>query len=223
MVDSVTGSSSASSSSTASSTVASSSSQLKEQTLNQSDFLKLMVTQMTNQDPTKPMDSTQMVAQMAQFSQVAATQQLQTSFDTLSGNLTGDQFVRAASLVGKDALVPSTAAKLEGSAMSGAVNVGSSGTYVNVQIKDASGNVVRNIPMGQPDAGLQTFAWDGKSDDGTQMADGVYQMSATSGGTAINTFVRGKVEGVGASGTDGTYVQVAGYGGALLSQIAQIL
>ncbi|KAG9594600.1 hypothetical protein KCV01_g10235, partial [Aureobasidium melanogenum] len=43
----------------------SSSNQLKQQTLSQSDFLKLMVTQMTNQDPTKPMDSTQMVAQMA--------------------------------------------------------------------------------------------------------------------------------------------------------------
>jgi flagellar basal-body rod modification protein FlgD len=217
MVDSVSGTSSSSSS------AASSSSQLQEQTLSQSDFLKLMVTQMTNQDPTKPMDSTQMVAQMAQFSQVAATQQLQSSFDSLATNLSGDQFVRAAALVGQEVLVPSSATKLEDGTMSGAVNVGTSGTYVNVQIKDSSGNVVRTIPLGQPDAGLTKFSWDGKSDDGTQLPDGVYQMSATSGGTAIDTFVRGKVEGVGASGTDGTYVQVAGYGGALLSQIAQIL
>ena len=159
----------------------------------------------------------------AQFSQVAATQELQSSFDSLATNLSGDQFVRAAALVGQEALVPSTAGKLENGAMSGGVNVGTSGTYVNVQIKDASGNVVRNLSLGQPDAGLVKFDWDGKSDDGTQLTDGVYQMSATSGGTAIDTFVRGKVEGVGASGTDGTYVQVAGYGGALLSQIAQIL
>lgn len=215
MVDAVNGNSSSSSSS--------SSGQLQQQTLNQSDFLKLMVTQMTNQDPTKPMDSTQMVAQMAQFSQVAATQELQSSFDSLASNLTGDQFVRAAALVGTEVLVPSTAGKLEDSSMTGAVNVGTSGTYVNVQIKDTAGNVVRTIDLGQPDAGLAQFSWDGKSDDGTQLPDGVYQMSATSGGTAIDTFVRGKVEGVGASGTDGTYVQVAGYGGALLSQIAQIL
>ncbi|NID16886.1 flagellar hook assembly protein FlgD [Luteibacter yeojuensis] len=201
----------------------SSSSQLQQQTLSQSDFLKLMVTQMTNQDPTKPMDSTQMVAQMAQFSQVAATQELQQSFDSLASNLTGDQFVRAASLVGQEVLVPSTAGKLTDGALAGAVNVGSSGTYVNVQIKDQAGNVVRTISLGQPDAGLVKFSWDGKSDDGTQLNDGVYQISATSGGTAIDTFVRGKVEGVGASGTDGTYLQVAGYGGALLSQIAQIL
>ena len=206
-----------------SSTQQSSSSQLQQQTLSQSDFLKLMVTQMTNQDPTKPMDSTQMVAQMAQFSQVAATQELQQSFDSLASNLTGDQFVRAASLVGQEVLVPSAAGKLTDGALNGAVNVGSSGTYVNVQVKDQAGNVVRTISLGQPDAGLVKFSWDGKSDDGTQLADGVYQLSATSGGTAIDTFVRGKVEGVGASGTDGTYLQVAGYGGALLSQIAQIL
>jgi flagellar basal-body rod modification protein FlgD len=215
MVDAVSGSGSSSTNT--------STGQLQQQTLSQSDFLKLMVTQMTNQDPTKPMDSTQMVAQMAQFSQVAATQELQSSFDTLASNLTGDQFVRAAALVGQEVLVPSTAGKLEDSALSGAVNVGTSGTYVNVQIKDTAGNVVRTIDLGQPDAGLAKFDWDGKSDDGTQLPDGVYQMSATSGGTAIDTFVRGKVEGVGASGTDGTYVQVAGFGGALLSQIAQIL
>jgi flagellar basal-body rod modification protein FlgD len=209
---------------TSSTSSTSSSSQLQQQTLSQSDFLKLMVTQMTNQDPTKPMDSTQMVAQMAQFSQVAATQELQSSFDTLSTNLSGDQFVRAASLVGQEVLVPSTAAKLTDGAVNGAVNVGTSGTYVNVQIKDSSGNVVRNISLGQPDAGLVQYSWDGKSDDGTQLDNGgVYQVTATSGGTAIDTFVRGKVEGVGASGTDGTYLQVAGYGGALLSQIAQIL
>lgn len=216
MVDSVSGNSSTSS-------AQSSSSQLQQQTLSQADFLKLLVTQMTNQDPTKPMDATQMTAQLAQFSQVAATQELQQSFDALATNLSGDQFVRAASLVDKEVLVPSTAGKLEDGTLNGAVNVGSSGTYVNVQIKDSSGNVVRNIPLGQPDAGLVKFSWDGKSDDGTQLTDGAYQMSATSGGTAIDTFVRGKVEGVGASGTDGTYVQVTGYGGALLSQIAQIL
>ncbi|WP_448096801.1 flagellar hook assembly protein FlgD [Luteibacter yeojuensis] len=214
-VDTVTGSST--------STAQSSSGQLQQQTLSQSDFLKLMVTQMTNQDPTKPMDSTQMVAQMAQFSQVAATQELQQSFDSLATNLSGDQFVRAAALVGQEVLVPSTAGKLTDGSFNGAVNVGTSGTYVNVQVKDSSGNIVRTISLGQPDAGLVPFTWDGKSDDGTQLDDGVYKISATSGGTAIDTFVRGKVEGVGASGTDGTYVQVAGYGGALLSQIAQIL
>lgn len=201
----------------------STSNQLQQQTLSQSDFLKLLVTQVTNQDPTKPMDPTQSVAQLAQFSQVAATQQLQQSFDTLASNLTGDQFVRASSMVGHEVLVPSKAGKLQDGVLDGAVNVPSSGTYVNVQVKDPAGNVVRTIPLGQPDAGLTNFSWDGKSDDGKQLPDGTYQISATSGGNAADTFYRGKVEGVGASGTNGTYVQVSGYGGAMLSQIAQIL
>ncbi|HER20124.1 MAG TPA: hypothetical protein ENO14_03660, partial [Chromatiales bacterium] len=39
-----------------------------KQNLDQTDFLKLLTTQMQNQDPMKPMDNTQFVAQMAQFS-----------------------------------------------------------------------------------------------------------------------------------------------------------
>ncbi|TCV94135.1 flagellar basal-body rod modification protein FlgD [Luteibacter rhizovicinus] len=195
---------------------------VSDQSLSQSDFLKLMVTQMTNQDPTKPMDSTQMVSQMAQFSQVAATQQLQTSFDSLSKNLTGDQFVRASAMVGKEAIVPSKVGTLKDGKLDGAVNVGTAGTFVNVQIKDKDGNVVRTISLNQPDAGLQQFTWDGKDDSGKALPDGVYTLGATSNGTAIDTFVRGKIEGVGASGTDGTYVQVAGFGGTLLSQIAMV-
>jgi flagellar basal-body rod modification protein FlgD len=103
------------------------------------------------------------------------------------------------------------------------VNVGTSGTFVNVTIKDSAGNVVRTVPMGQPDAGLQQFTWDGKDDTGAQLPDGVYTISATSGNEAVQTYVRGNVEGVGASGADGTYLQVAGFGGVLLSQVAQIL
>lgn len=201
----------------------SSSGQLQQQTLGQADFLRLLATQMTSQDPTKPMDSNQMVAQMAQFSQVAATQALQQSFAALASNLNGDQFVRASSLVGRDVVIPSKAGTLTNGELKGAVNVPASNTYVNVQIKDEKGGVIRTIPLGQPKAGLVKFTWDGKRDDGSKVTDGVYTISATAGGKAADTFVQGKVTGVGASGQDGTYLQIDGYGGALLSQVAQIL
>ncbi|HUH30454.1 MAG TPA: flagellar hook capping FlgD N-terminal domain-containing protein, partial [Rhodanobacter sp.] len=51
----------------------------KDKTIGQADFLSLLVQQMRNQDPTQPMDSSQMVSQLAQISQVSATQALQTS------------------------------------------------------------------------------------------------------------------------------------------------
>ena len=61
------------------------------QTLGQADFLSLLVQQMRNQDPTKPMDSSQMLSQLAQISQVSATQSLQASFDSLSQSLQGSR------------------------------------------------------------------------------------------------------------------------------------
>src|SRR3546814_2600218 len=56
----------------------------KDKGLSQADFLSLLTQQMRNQDPTKPMDSSQMLSLLAQISQVSATQALQTSFDALS-------------------------------------------------------------------------------------------------------------------------------------------
>jgi len=66
--------------------------------LGKQDFLKLLMAQMQNQDPMKPMDDTQMIAQMAQFSALEETQALRTTIQTSSNNQTVSQ---AASLIGK--------------------------------------------------------------------------------------------------------------------------
>ena len=66
--------------------------------LGKQDFLKLLMAQMQNQDPLKPMDDTQMIAQMAQFSALEETQALRSTIQTNSNNQTVSQ---AASLIGK--------------------------------------------------------------------------------------------------------------------------
>jgi flagellar basal-body rod modification protein FlgD len=66
--------------------------------LGKQDFLKLLMAQMQNQDPLKPMDDTQMIAQMAQFSALEETQALRQTIQTSSNNQTISQ---AASLIGK--------------------------------------------------------------------------------------------------------------------------
>ena len=63
----------------------------KTKTLSQADFLSLLIQQMRNQDPTQPMDSSQMVSQLAQINQVSATTNLQTSFDALAQSMQGNQ------------------------------------------------------------------------------------------------------------------------------------
>lgn len=194
----------------------------KEKTLGQADFLSLLVQQMRNQDPTKPMDSSQMVSQLAQISQVSATQSLQTSFDSLSQSLQGNQMLQASSMVGRSVTVPSAAGQLQGGGLDGAVNVPDGGGTVLVQVTDKDGNVLRTLNLGTPAAGLVAFHWDGKDDGGTALAEGTYGLKAQAGNDAVATYVSGKVNGVGMTGSDGAYLDVDGFGGVLLSQVAQI-
>jgi flagellar basal-body rod modification protein FlgD len=55
-----------------------------KQAMGQEDFFRLMVAQMQNQDPTKPIDGQQQLAQLAQFSTLQSIQELQVSFDKLA-------------------------------------------------------------------------------------------------------------------------------------------
>jgi flagellar basal-body rod modification protein FlgD len=194
----------------------------KDKALSQSDFLSLLVQQMRNQDPTQPMDSSQMVSQLAQIGQVSATQSLKTSFDALSASMQGNQLLQASSMVGRSVTVPSAAGKLQDGGLDGAVNVPDGGGTVLVQITDNAGNVLRTLNLGTPASGLVPFHWDGKGDDGTVLANDTYGLKAQAGNTAVPTYVNGKVAGVGMTGADGAYLDVDGFGGVLLSQVAQI-
>ncbi|MCX7513124.1 flagellar hook assembly protein FlgD [Frateuria sp. STR12] len=191
-------------------------------TLSQADFLSLLIQQMRNQDPTQPMDSSQMVSQLAQINQVSATQELQSSFDALAQSMQGNQLLQASSMVGRDVTVPSAVGKLQGGALDGAVNVPDGGGRTFVQIADTAGNVVRTIDLGTQVAGLADFHWDGMGDNGEPLPPGSYGLAAQVGTTAVATYVTGKVAGVGMTGADGAYLDVDGFGGVLLSQVARV-
>lgn len=197
-------------------------------TMTQADFLKLMTAQLQAQDPTNPVDNSQFVSQMAQFSQLSATQQLDTDLQSLATNVNTamqtSQVLSSTNLVNREVLVPGSSATYDGTdAVKGAVNVTATGN-VTVQVVDGSGNVVRNIAMGTQSAGLSQFSWDGTDDNGNAVAAGTYTLKAASGSASLDTYVAGTVTGVGYGGSStGTYLQVAGVGGVPLSQVAQIL
>ena len=71
------------------------------------DFLALMIAQMKNQDPTKPMDQMAFMSQLAEFSSLSGIQELNGAFGELSTNLTGAQAVQASSLVGRSVAMDS--------------------------------------------------------------------------------------------------------------------
>ena len=196
--------------------------------LTQADFLKLMTTQLQAQDPTHPMDNSQFASQLAQFSQLSATQDLDTNVKSLSSSLGSSlqtsQVLSSANLVGRQVMVPSSTATYSGTAaVNGAVNVGNAGD-IQVQITDSTGTVVRTIDLGTQQTGLANFSWDGKDNNGNPVAAGNYALSGNNSGstTALTTYVSATVTGVGYAGSAGTYLQVAGIGGVPLSQIAQI-
>lgn len=196
--------------------------------MNQSDFLQLLTTQLKDQDPTQPMDNSQMAAELAQFATLNTTQDIDTNLQTLSSNLSSgmqtSQVLSAANLVGKQVLVPSTTLDYAGSAVNGAVNVTTAGDVV-VTIKDSNGNTVNSVDLGNQQVGLTQFSWNGTDSNGNAVANGTYSISANNGGTssALTTYASGAVTGVGYGGSGtGTYVQVSGVGGVPLSQVAQI-
>lgn len=195
--------------------------------MTQTDFLQLLTTQLKDQDPTQPMDSSQMASQMAQFAQLSATQDIDTNLQTLNSNLNSgmqtSQVLNSANLVGRQVLVPSTTLDYAGSKVGGGVNVSTAGDVV-VTIKDSNGNEVRTMDLGTQQAGLTQFTWDGTNDSGQAVSNGTYSISANGGSSAaLSTYAAGSVTGVGYGGSStGTYLQVAGIGGVPLSQVAQI-
>ncbi|WP_233840650.1 FlgD immunoglobulin-like domain containing protein [Dyella sp. 2HG41-7] len=197
-------------------------------TMSQSDFLQLLTTQLTSQDPTQPMDNSQMASELAQFAQVGSLQNIESSLQGMSSNVNSgmqtSQVLSSASLVGRNVLVPANTLTYSGSAVSGGVNVANAGDVV-VTIKDANGNTVNTIDLGTQQSGLAPFSWNGKDASGNTVANGSYTISANNGGNtaALTTYVAGSVTGVGYGGSStGTYLQVAGIGGVPLSQVAQI-
>lgn len=196
--------------------------------LGQQDFLNLMTTQLQNQDPLKPLDSTAFVAQLAQFSTVSGIENLQQTVVGLANLMGGDQLIGAAGMIDRHALVESDTLHLgadaETGTAEGAVAVTTAGP-VTVTIKNAAGEVVRTINMGAQEVGMQEFSWDGLGADGTRLPAGDYSVSAsvTAGGknTALGTYASARIESVSIS-TQGPVLNLAGLGPVPMSQVFQI-
>lgn len=150
-----------------------------ENELNQSDFIELLVAQVKNQDPTKPMDPSQFMTQLTQSTMVNGLQNMQTSFDELSTKLTSDQSLKAAGLVGKSVLLPGGQGLLtSGETISGEISLEQQSSNVNLVIYNIRGEQVRTLPLGGHDAGTVQFKWDGFADDGSISPPGNYLVTA---------------------------------------------
>jgi flagellar basal-body rod modification protein FlgD len=157
--------------------------------MNQNDFLKLMTTQLTTQDPFNPVDNTQMVAQMAQFSQVAGIAEMNQSLQTIAASLGGSRLSDAASWIGHSMLVTSdVATPLRDGSYAGQFTLTDPADQVNVNFLDGNGAVVHSETLGAQAAGDISFAWDGKNEAGESVANGPLRLvvTATRNGQSSN-------------------------------------
>ena len=142
----------------------------------QDRFMKLLVTQMKNQDPLNPMDNAQMTSQIAQINMVGGIEKLNGTVESLLASFSALQAQSAAQLPGHDVLVAGTALSLSGGAAKGGVELAKAADTVNVDILDAGGTTVRTLQLGASGAGVRGFTWDGMRSDGRAAPDGSYRL-----------------------------------------------
>jgi flagellar basal-body rod modification protein FlgD len=215
--------------------------------LTQSDFFALLTQQLAYQDPTKPVENNEMIAQMTQFTMADGIASLNTNFKDFATTMNSSQALQASSLVGQYVLVKSDKIEFDGETTEFAsANFPEDATNVKVQIKNANGVVVRSVTIENAAEGRLKLPWNGATDtqalnaDGTPKVDkdgnpvmelapkGTYTISIEGSiagkNEAITTSVYAPVTSItlGNGTTQGLLLNVYGQGQKKLSDIEEI-
>lgn len=172
---------------TAASTATSGTTSKKDAENPQDRFLKLLVTQMKNQDPLKPLDNAEVTSQLAQISTVSGLDKLNSTLQQLVTSAEDTRSVEALGLIGHKAFVPGTAIALSGDGAIAGIELAQPVDQLKVAILDSAGFAIRTMDLGAQPTGISTISWDGLTDSGTKAVDGDYTfaVSAKQGGNDV--------------------------------------
>ncbi len=132
----------------------------KKSTLGQEDFLKLMTTQLQNQDPFAPMDNGDFIAQMAQFSTVTGITEINSNLTNLGSKLEPNRVATAAQFLGHSVLVPGHFASPDDNGeIHGVVDLPVTSNDVGLTFSNQSGEIVHTMNLGSQEKGLVGFSW----------------------------------------------------------------
>lgn len=167
-------------------------------------FLKLLVTQMQNQDPLNPMDNAQVTTQMAQINTVTGIDKLNSTVQSLSGQFSRLQSLQAASLVGTDVVVPGNKLAVTDGLGQGGFELSGPADQVKVEILSAGGQVLGTMNLGAQGSGVHAFSWDGTTAGATDDSGLKFRVSATLGSvtSTASPLMRDRVDAVRAGGND---------------------
>jgi len=191
--------------------------------------MTLMIAQFRNQDPFEPMDNGQFLGQLAQFGAVDGIDRLNSAFGNLSESIYSDQALQAANLVGHDVMARSASAYLaDGGTLSGAVELAAGAENVEVDVLDASGQLIRRLELGQQPPGLARFDWNGMTRDLEAAAPGNYRLEARvirgSNVESAETIVNTRIDSVSLGGAGrGLSLNTAGGATLTMNQVYRIL
>jgi flagellar basal-body rod modification protein FlgD len=175
--------------------------------LGKDDFLRLLTTQLANQDPLAPVDNQAFIAQLAQFSSLEQLQGVSSRLDSLLLAASSSNQLGAASLVGKDVSFRTDDVTLsDGAAPALEANLASRAAVAAV-ILDGSGLVVRTLELGVHDAGTFDVGWDGRDANGNELPPGLYSVHLYAENpegmqVAVEARSRGRVQGVSFDGDE---------------------
>ncbi|PKH57265.1 flagellar biosynthesis protein FlgD [Shewanella sp. Choline-02u-19] len=159
------------------------------------EFMTLMIAQIQNQDPTNPIDGTEYVTQLAQFSQVESLEQMRANQSTQMVLMENLGIVQSAQLVGKDAMVPASEFNIDNSPLEGKVYLNNAVEELSIDILDSNDEVVHTLELGAQEAGDKDFTI---NPEALGLPPGDYSIVAnTTAGDVTktaDTFIQAKIE-----------------------------
>ncbi|MEI6026885.1 MAG: flagellar hook capping FlgD N-terminal domain-containing protein [Betaproteobacteria bacterium] len=185
-------------------------------------FLKLLVTQLKNQDPMNPMDNAQLTSQMAQINTVAGIEKLNTSVgamaDRLSAQLMNSQALQGAGMVGRQVWTGGTTLSVEGGKGVGAFELPRAASEVTVDVLSSSGAVIGKVDLGAQASGRRTFQW--SVPEGTNPSGLSFRVNALSGKQPVQATPQSadRVTAV-TAGPDGLVLQLSRQGTTPVSNV----
>jgi flagellar basal-body rod modification protein FlgD len=199
----------------------------KKDQLGQAEFLELMIAQLKNQDPFKAMDPSQFLGQLAQFGTVSGISEMKEAFGTLSDAMRSSQVLDGATMVGREVLLPSDEVMLQAEgAVKGAVDVPTGTNSLQVNIRDANGELVRRMTL-PTTSGLQEFSWDGVADNGTRAPAGEYTFEAVANvagrSGSLEMLMAGRVNSVTIDAATGLTLNTSNLGSRSLSDVRRVM
>ncbi len=172
--------------------------------LTSGDFLNILVTEMQNQDPLDPTSTTDFTTQMTQYANFDQQSTLNSNLSSLLTSFNSLLTLNSSNYIGQTVTAKADSATLQSGSIAFGYNLNSAAASTTLTVSDSSGNAVWT-GSGTTAAGNNSFTWDGKTTDGTQLADGgTYSLTVTatdSSGAEISgyTTISGKVTAVDSS------------------------